>query len=135
MSYIPDCRTDADYNEKFLGHDDKEFVRGYDWCAEHPVTNAFDNLERWEHEGLDVRPSDIEKVLEAFKPFLLDWIERDRNDLITSMIDSMDEDEYQKRKAETPIDNGGQESPGCSGLFHGTQGKLAESAENQKGQE
>ena len=112
MSYIPDCRTDADYNEKFLGHDDKEFVRGYDWCTEHAAKNAFDNLYCWDHDDLDVRPSDIGKVLEAFKPFLLDWIEQERNNLIVSMIDSMDDEEYQKIKAETPLDSSELEAPG-----------------------
>lgn len=45
MSYIPDCRTDKAYNERYLNADDAEFVRGYDWCAERVVENAFDNLD------------------------------------------------------------------------------------------
>lgn len=93
MSYIPDCRTDKAYNERYLKDDDAEFVRGYDWCAEKAVENAFDNLDAWEPD-LDVRPSDIKKVAEALKPFLLGWIEMNRNELITSMIDDMGAEEY-----------------------------------------
>ena len=93
MSYIPDCRTDKAYNERYLKEDDAEFVRGYDWCAEKAVENAFDNLDAWEPD-LDVRPSDIKKVAEALKPFLLGWIEMNRNELITSMIDNMGAEEY-----------------------------------------
>ena len=94
MSYIPDCRTDKAYNERYLKDDDAEFVRGYDWCAEKAVASAFDNLDAWEPD-LDVRPSDIKKVAEALKPFLLGWIEMNRNELITSMIDNMSAEEYQ----------------------------------------
>lgn len=43
---------------------------------------------------MDVRPSDVEKVAEAFKTFLLNWMEMGRNELITSMIDSMSAEEY-----------------------------------------
>ena len=43
MSYIPDCRTDEHYNQKFLTGADKKFVRGFDWCVEMAVDNFFDN--------------------------------------------------------------------------------------------
>ena len=99
MSYIPDCRTDENYNEKRLNQRDRDFISGFDWCTEYPVTNAFDNLDNWENDDLDVRPSDIEKVVESFKTFLLEWIEMHRNELITSMIDDMAADEYQKNEA------------------------------------
>ena len=99
MSYIPDCRKDDTYNQKYLSDSDKNFIGGYDFCTEHAIDNAFANLDTWEHDDLDVRPSDITKVAEALKPFLLEWIERDRDELITSMIDSMDNEEYQRIKA------------------------------------
>ena len=34
MTYIPDCRTDEVYNESNLNDRDKEFVKGFDFCAE-----------------------------------------------------------------------------------------------------
>ena len=131
MSYIPDCRTDTTYNERYLNADDTEFLRGYDWCAERVVENAFDNLDAWEPD-LDVRPSDIKKVAEALKPFLLGWIEMNRNELITSMIDNMGAEEYRSiamRKG-APL----RTSDECSGLFHGTQGeRAARLTEKQEG--
>ena len=36
-------KNDECYNQKFLSGDDKEFVRGFDWCAEEAVDNFFDN--------------------------------------------------------------------------------------------
>ena len=45
MSYIPNCREDENYNQKYLTGDDKEFVRGYDWCTEQAVDNFFDNFD------------------------------------------------------------------------------------------
>ena len=45
MSYIPNCREDENYNQKYLTGDDKEFVRGYDWCTEQAVDN-FSNVVR-----------------------------------------------------------------------------------------
>ena len=117
MSYVPDCRTDEAYNERYLKEDDAEFVRGYDWCAERAVENAFDNLDAWEPD-LDVRPSDIKKVVEAFKPFLLDWIETGRNELITSMIDNMSAEEYQSIAMRRGAPR--RTSDECSGLSHRT---------------
>lgn len=88
MSYIPDCRTDENYNYENLNQRDRDFVDGFDDCAERAVASAFENLDNFEDpDGLDVRPSDIRKVLEAFQPFLMRWIETTRNELITSMID------------------------------------------------
>ena len=128
MSYIPDCRTDKAYNERYLKEDDAEFVRGYDWCAEKAVENAFDNLGAWEPD-LDVRPSDIKKVAEALKPFLLNWVEMGRNELITSMIDNMGAEEYRSIAMRKGAPQ--RTSDECSGLFHGTQGERAARSEEQ----
>lgn len=45
MSYIPDCRNDENYNQKYLNDKDREFVRGYDWCTEEVVDNFFNNMD------------------------------------------------------------------------------------------
>ena len=115
MSYIPDCRTDETYNEKFLGHNDREYVSGYDFCVKQAL-NALDNLDAWDDRGeLDVRPSDIEKTLKAFREFQKMWLEIARNELIASLINSMSKEEYaanvSAESAETGPDNNGPETP------------------------
>lgn len=100
MSYFPDCRTDEYYNEKYLIQADKEVINGYDFCVEQ-VMCAFANIDEWTfRDELDVRPSDIVKVAEAMEPWFKRWLESDRNEMITSMLDDMNEEEYKKRKQE-----------------------------------
>ena len=45
MSYIPDCRTDEYYNEKYLNAEDKEFIAGYDYAVEAIVSLIEHNVE------------------------------------------------------------------------------------------
>ena len=125
MSYTPDCRNDESYNQRFLGDKDKEFIRGFDWCAEEAVDNFFDNhydddtgeyldhiltqqvpehlrkMYTMEHTFDD--RADEERTVETYADLirfeLLRWIETERNELITSMIDSMSDEEY--------VENGG----------------------------
>lgn len=136
MSYIPDCRSDETYNQKYLGKLDKEFVRGFDWCAENAVDNLFNNLDVYfdddsyimhslskelpeslkeEYEFVYTFPfrmGDTEKTEkrqvrtygDLFRSKLLDWMESERDQLITSMIDNMDEDEYNAIRAK--VDGG-----------------------------
>lgn len=100
MSYIPDCRTDEYYNEKYLNEKDKEFVIGFDYCTQVAVECGFANIEDFFDEfKIDVRPSDIGKVTEAVEKWLLDWIESQRNELITSMLDDMSDEEYKQIKS------------------------------------
>ena len=100
MSFIPDCRTDEYYNQKYLNKLDSEFVKGFDYCKEAAVECGFANIEDFFYEfEIDVRPSDIRKVTEAVEKWLLDWIEAERDELITSMIDDMSDEEYTKIKS------------------------------------
>lgn len=100
MSFIPDCRTDEYYNQKYLNKLDSEFVRGFDYCTTEAVECGFANIEDFFGEfEVDVRPSDIGKVTEAVEKWLLDWIEGQRDELITSMIDNMSDEEYTKIKS------------------------------------
>ncbi len=128
MSYIPDCRNDENYNEKYLNNFDKEFVRGYDWCVEMSVDNFFDNLDiyfgddshimhllneelpenmREEYEiertfadeNDRVEKRDVKTYVDLLRSKILDYIEMERDELITSMIDNMDEQEYSEIKA------------------------------------
>lgn len=119
---MPDCRTDANYNQRYLKEEDAQFVRGYDWCAETVVDNFFDNLEmlqddylmkilneklpehheaygttyEWECCFAEEEPEErkIETYGDYFRSKLLDWMESDRDELIVSLIDDMTEEEY-----------------------------------------
>jgi hypothetical protein len=120
MSYIPDCREDEVYNEKYLVDRDKQFVDGYDWCLECAVDNFWDNLGvyfgidsavrffldqklpekmrdeyevEWKYFGADGDASStrkVETIGDLLRSNMLDWVERQRNELITGMIDGME---------------------------------------------
>lgn len=127
MSYFADCRRDTTYNQKYVGEKDKLFLRGFDWAVEMVVDNFFDNemfglqmgdgyfahylnhelpedmKEEYVMEYTDGRPDEVRKVktyADLVRMKLLEWIEMDRNELITSMIDDLSEEEYGKIKAE-----------------------------------
>lgn len=93
MTYIPDCRTNEFYNEKYLVGDNLEFVKGYDWAVSE-ILNLFANLEVY------FETNEIQGIpnAEKFKDAIEDWAEMGRDELITSMIDDMDEDEYEAIK-------------------------------------
>lgn len=111
MSLIPDCRTDEAYNEKYLNKEDKTFVHGFDYCAEQAVDIFFDNLDVYFEDDdklmelLQAELSEEEKEENAItyadllKNKMLEWIEGERDELITAMIDDMDDDEYEEMKA------------------------------------
>lgn len=132
MSYIPDCRRDKYYNQKYLNEKDSEFVRGFDWCAEIAMDNFFNNIDDFferdsfimhmllqeipemDHEVYEwnnsfsenpVENREIRTYLDKLRAYLIDWVENHRDELITSMIDGMDNDEYKRIKDE--VDNGG----------------------------
>ena len=124
MSYIPDCRKDEFYNQKYLGNDDKKYIEGYDWCAEEVVDNFFDNLEDTfghdsyimhvlndeivedKHEEYDwtytfggtEEHREVRTYADLIRARLIDWIEGERDELITSMIDAMPNEEYDANK-------------------------------------
>lgn len=124
MSFIPDCRRDANYNQKYLNEKDSEFIRGFDWCSDNAMDVFFDNLEEFfdtdsyimhilkeeipedEHEEYvwlnsfdgNEEKRIIKTYLDVIRAHLIDWVEANRDELITSMIDAMDEDEYKAIK-------------------------------------
>lgn len=118
MSYIPNCREDEYYNQKYLTGEDKEFIRGYDWCTEMVVDNFFDNFFDVDNDFIrhylsQKVPDYLKKeydMIFSFHPYaengeehretrkietyedilryeMLEWIERRRDEMITSMID------------------------------------------------
>lgn len=124
MSCIPDCRCDEYYNEKYLNERDKDFLRGFDWCAEMAADNFFDNIDDYFdedsylghrlHEELPESMKDeyevesdldgatqlrkVETYADLLRSKILTWIEMERDELITSMLDGYGEEEYQEIK-------------------------------------
>lgn len=128
MSYIPDCREDEVYNEKYLEGRDKQFVDGYDWCLECAVDSFWDNLGvyfggdsavrffldqklpeemrdeyevEWKYFGTDGDTSStrkVETIGDLIRSNMLDWVEMHRNELITGMIDNMEPEKLREIK-------------------------------------
>lgn len=104
MTYIPDTRKDGTYNQKYLNAKDKEYLRGFDHALEDTLESFFYNLESYdfEVEGEDIELGRFLDNHEEIKQRLLDNIkqhfEADRNEMIVSMIDHMDDGEYEKIK-------------------------------------
>lgn len=124
MSYIPDCRTDENYNQKYLDESRKKELAGFDWCAEEVVDNFFDNeMNGLEYGDLylghvlaeevpeymqeeytmefscrDDEDRTIKTYADLIRFKLLEWIESGRNKMIVSMIENMSEDEYTANK-------------------------------------
>ena len=134
---FPDCRVDDTYNEDFLNGKDHEFVRGFDWCTEMAVDNFFDNLqaslkddghlmhvlneklpEEYQDEetveltfGERIENRKIETYKDLLRSNLLEWVEQERDELITSMIDSMDEKEFRALRNKVLKDNEKSDNP------------------------
>ena len=101
MTYIPDCRTDDFYNEKYLNEKDKEFLKGYDYAVEQAL-NLLNNADVYPDFDDLLNPNkslvNTDKK-EIVKNALDQWLEMERDELITSMIDYMDDDEYEANRA------------------------------------
>ena len=106
MTYIPNAREDDTYNEKYLNHDDKEFIKGYDYAVEEVLESFFNNLDSydWDVDGEDIDLEKIltnhEKIAEKLLENLKKHFESDRDEMITSMIDHMTDEEYAKIRTE-----------------------------------
>lgn len=127
MSYIPDTRRtysklygktkENSYYEGYLNDKDAEYVAGFDWVTDLVLRNLFhegnaedvydilvenvENISKNEKLIVDLKtlPNDDRKdIVKAIKFLVLDHIEMDRDELITSMIDNMDDDEFAKLK-------------------------------------
>ena len=103
MSYIPDCRTDECYNQKYLNEKDKDYIGGYDYCVDPTVSTFFDNLDFMDGEvqaifekevRKDLQKEGIRTVGDYVRIKLFEWIEMERDELRTAMIDEMNDDEY-----------------------------------------
>ncbi len=101
MSYIPDCREDANYNEKYLNEEDSQYVLGFDHCIEDCIENFFDNIDMYGNElGTNVKwlKKPMKKLLKAIKKCMLDYSEIQRDEMITGLIDGYSEEEHESLK-------------------------------------
>ncbi len=111
MTYIPDCRTDENYNIEKLNNENQIYVRGFDHCAEDAVKSFFYNLDVYydddsyfmhhfnemlpqdvldgfvDEDDLDDDQEPVRTYGDLFKNHLLHWIESERDQLITALID------------------------------------------------
>jgi hypothetical protein len=107
---FPNTRKDDYYNQEFLNKNDKEVITGYDYAVE-AALNLFDNLNAYQEELNDMLEEDdnpifkvlnfyaiIEEKSNTIQNIVRDWLENGRDDLITSMIDNMDENEYETNR-------------------------------------
>ena len=127
---LPDCRNDAYYNEDFLDETGKLRVSGYDFCTEAAVDSFFDNMDiyferdsyighilnekvpesmREEYEVETASGEDKTRKIRTYGDYLrsciLDYIATNRDELITSLIDDMDEDLYKEIRRKVLEDN------------------------------
>lgn len=118
MSFIPDCRNDSVYNQKFVDKDDDIFLQGYDYAVEQIINLLGYNLDIYEEELTEVCPEDHEieedeafatredlfNIVDENKEILCaivkDWLETTRNETITSMIDATPEEHFQEVRNE-----------------------------------
>lgn len=104
MSMIPDCRKDEDYNINILPDKDREFIHGFDYFME-MLPHIFEDLESFSYvddlkiSAFLLKIAASEKKKKALEDIIKDFYECERNELITTMIDSMDPDEYEANKA------------------------------------
>lgn len=119
---LNDDGTPNPYWEGVLIGEDKEFIRGYDYNTDNAINNLFDNLDvytsEFAEENIDINDVDInivcsdndekwyvdytlEELEQMNKPtrlmllmkyILNHYIEMERDELITAMIDDMEEE-------------------------------------------
>ena len=124
---IPNARTDKYYNQKYLRKEDERFLRGYDFATEVVLESLFHNLDFIESDYIEKffneplpesmqgerylcidsfqeEPTMEERPIRTYGEYIyakvLEWIELDRDELVTSMIDGYDEEEYERLRKE-----------------------------------
>ena len=105
MTYIPNTRTDENYNQKYLNEIDQEYVRGFDHAVDDCLDSFFYNLDSFdfEVEGEDIELGRFldnhEEIKDKFVENMKEWFESCRDEMIVSLIEHMSEEEYDEIKA------------------------------------
>lgn len=106
MTYIPDCRAEGPYNQENLNAENKRMIEGFDHCVETAVETFFYNTDVYFDDDshlmhvlnerlpktLASEEDETETYLDLFKSKLLEWIECERDQFITALIDEQGED-------------------------------------------
>lgn len=107
----PDCRVDENYNEDFLIEEDKLVIRGYDLACEIATDFILSNIEPEEILGVLGANKVVRSVFSTVKKYihreLSRHLEASRDEIITSIIDNMDEDKYNEIREQALKDNPG----------------------------
>lgn len=125
MSTFPDCRYDGSYNVDFLDEKDSEFVKGFDYALE-TIINLFSaNLDVFQNELTETLAegetcaedevfstrSDLYDIISENNILLgciiEQWHEMERDMLVTSMIDNMDDEIYNLNRKNAIAKNNG----------------------------
>lgn len=110
--YLPNAREDEAYNEKYLLENDKQFLSGFDYAIDKVMGMFFANLDIFDFtvEGEDI---DIGRIFAnhpdisaLFQGNMKQYFESERNELVVSMIENMDDDEYERIKEEVDSKEG-----------------------------
>ncbi len=129
MTMFADARTDDAYNEDFLNKLDKKYLAGFDYALE-CITCLFEgNIDVYEDELSETKPKDYEiEEGEAFatRSDLYDivkengellalvvsrWHESERNMLVASLIDNMDDKERHAIRNKVLTENAKKKEP------------------------
>lgn len=106
---IPNCREDEAYNYDFLDDVSKIEISGFDYAIEQIVNLFENNLDVYEGRLEVDTEIDVDKFLDKAKDelskMIKDWAEMGRNELIVSMIESMNDDEYKANKEKALKEN------------------------------
>lgn len=113
MSYIPDTRhkkkidiyghqTDElnPYWYRILEKNDEEYLMGYDWAVDF-IINSLDDLLDSAIDILKSEADDHYKTIDEKKKEITDlfaeWLEGHRDELVVSMLDNMEQADYDRR--------------------------------------
>jgi hypothetical protein len=100
---FPDCRKDETYNSDFLTGNNKSFIEGFDYTIK-TAENLANNLDVYE-DDLGDKFSIISKNFSLFLDILKDWCEMERNQLVTSMLDEMSDEEFEEARKKAMAEN------------------------------
>lgn len=107
MTMFADARADDFYNQDFLDKNNRQFVEGYDYAVEQIKSLFEGNIDVYEDDLnsdlVDAIEEDGEKIIDMIEQ----WAESSRDELITSMIDSMDEKQYTRLRKKALKENKG----------------------------
>lgn len=105
----PDCRVDENYNEDFLIEEDKQVIRGYDLACGFATDFIMGNIEPEEILGVLGANRVVRSVFSTVRKYihreLSRHLESCRDEIITSIIDNMDEDKYNEIREQALKDN------------------------------